>query len=77
MTPAEADKRIMHSRRVINGYKAGGTTPGTEKGTLVLLASEKGVLQQIATALPDKRDKIDNLIGDIEVLMEAFKAKMH
>jgi len=76
MSPAEADKRIIHSRRVLEGYAgalAAGDLAAPPQSYIHLIGAELVILRQLASEHPGKADKITYLVERYEALSRHMK----
>ncbi|WP_323015508.1 hypothetical protein [Devosia sp.] len=77
MTPAEADQRIILSRRTLFKYKAmiaGGELPVWDMG---LMHDELDLLERIADSHPTKTEKIRALGEEWLRMMAAIQARLN
>lgn len=77
MTPAEADRRIIHSRTVFHRYLAmtnAGLYPTKDIG---LMADEIVELMRIAASHPIKSEKIARLVADWTELQGRLRGKLN
>ncbi|NGP19153.1 hypothetical protein [Devosia aurantiaca] len=78
MTPAEADQRIILSRRTISTYMAminRGDLPN--QATMMMISEEVEILEGLAMAHPGKAVKIARLLEKWQDLISAMRAKLN
>jgi len=78
MTPAEADQRIILSRRTLHDY-ASLAAVGVQPGPLdsVLISDEIVLLDSIAEDHPSKAAKIAQLVSQWVAFQDGMRAKLH
>lgn len=76
MTPAEADQRIIHSRRVLAGWIAVGAG-GKPEDVMRMVNEEIAILENIAEEHPAKAAKLVALAGEWVAFREGMRAKLH
>ncbi len=76
MDEDEANARIIHSRRVLIGWRE-MSPAGPVEETLGLVADEIDVLERLSAEHPDRAGTIGLLILDWRNYAEALRAKAH
>ncbi len=79
MTPAEADQRIILSRRTHSAWAqafSAGDLSAPLHEYVRMIGAEVVILRQLAVEHPGKAEKIGNLIERYEVLARHMRGKM-
>lgn len=78
MTPAQADQRIILSRRTLAGYVAMASVgEGPSPLDLTLIADEIALLDGIAEEHPGKAAKLANLISEWLAFQHRMRGRLH
>ena len=78
MTPAEAEKRIAHSRDVVSRYQAmGRPTGGDLSGMIAMFRDEIGIIEQIATDHPDLAGEVTEIVRRCQDYINRLKLGMN
>jgi hypothetical protein len=78
MTPAEADQRIILSRRTLSGYVAMASVgDGPSPLDLALIHDEIRLLEGLAEEHPGKATKLANLAGEWAAFGKRMRGKLH
>ena len=78
MTPAEADQRIIKSRRTLHAYVAMASAgDGPSPLDLTLIADEIALLDGMAKEHPGKADKLANLVSEWAAFRERMRGRLH
>ena len=78
MTPAEADQRIIKSRRTLHAYVAMASAgDGPSPLDLTLIVDEIELLDAIAAAHPGKAEKLAALSGEWVAFMGRMRSRLH
>ncbi len=80
MTPNEATRRIIKSRRVLTGWRnahAAGDLAAPPGEYVQMIASEIEVLEAIAAEFPNTRAKLETLTASYRALAAAIRGELH
>lgn len=78
MTPAQADQRIILSRRTLASYVSMATVgDGPSPLDLTLIADEILLLEEIAGKHRSKAGKLANLVGEWVAFLARMRSKLH
>ena len=78
MTPAEADQRIILSRRTLSGFVAMASVgDGPSALDLSLICDEIQLLEGMAEEHPGKAAKLAKLAGEWVAFRERMRSKLH
>ena len=78
MTPAEADQRIIKSRRTLHAYVAMASAgDGPSPLDLTLIADEIELLDAMAVAHPGKAAQLAALSGEWVAFMGRMRSRLH
>ena len=76
MTPAEADQRIIHSRRVLAGWIAVGAG-GKPEDIMRMIGEEIAILEAIGEEHPGKVAKLVRLVSEWVAFREGMRQRLH
>ena len=77
MTPAEADKRIILSRKTLHRYAEMTRAGLWPVGDLPLMRQEVTKLEEIAAAHDVKAAKLDSLIDGWKAMIDAVRGRLN